>query len=141
MEHEPLPDRRVILDVDAAGDLVWNRGMGDGGMGWWATNMALALAVIGDRTLRRRAILRFLLLLLGMFALGLWGIDGWLVGSPWRFLIYWGACGALTVFVMLFAIYDALAVVREERLQYMKEMKALRDEFPESEDSACDGEE
>jgi len=116
-------------------------GMGEGGMGWWATSIAVAMAVINDRSLRRRAILRFLLLLLAMFALGLWGIDEWLLGSGWRFLIYWGACGALTVFVMLFAIYDALAVVREERIQYMKEMRELRDDFPESEDSACDDEE
>jgi len=118
--------------------------MGDGGMGWWATSVAVALAVMQDRTMRRRAIMRFLVLLLGMFAFGLWGIDGWLTASVWRFLFYWGACGALTVFVMLFALYDAMAVVREEREQYMQEMKAMQEELPKfskSGDSACDGEE
>ena len=126
---------------------MWNRGMGEGGMGRWATSVAMAMAVMYDRTMRRRAILRFLAMLLGMFAFGLWGIDGWLSASVWRFLFYWGACGALTVFVMLFALYDAMAVVREEREQYMKEMKKLRDGLPElpksseSGDSSCDGEE
>lgn len=131
-----------------------------GGMGWWETNTALALAVMHDRTMRRRVILRFLALLLGMFAVGLWVIDGWLAASVWRFLIFWGACAALTVFVMLFALYDALAAVREEREVYKKEMQALREQFTaeaakladpsepqksskstESGDSACDGEE
>ncbi len=67
--------------------------------------------------MRRRVINRILALLLIIFALGLWGIDGWLQekGHVWRFLLYWAGCGALTVFILILAIYDALAVIREER--------------------------
>jgi hypothetical protein len=45
----------------------------------------------------------------------LWGIDGWLGQSPLRFIIWWLGCAALTIIIMLFALYDALAVIREER--------------------------
>lgn len=83
----------------------------------WSENKGLARAILQDRTMRRRVINRFLLLLLIVFSLGLWGIDGWLQekGHLWRFLLYWGGCGALTVFLLILAIYDALAVIREER--------------------------
>lgn len=57
---------------------------------------------------------------LGMLALGLWGIDGWLWSSPWRAIIWWGACGLGTLFVILFTLYDALAVIREERAGHGK---------------------
>ena len=48
-------------------------------------------------------------------AAGLWLVDEWLASSPWLFLLWWGGCAALTCLVMLFAVYDALAVIREER--------------------------
>ena len=35
--------------------------------------------------------------------------------NPWWFLFWWGGCTLATLVVMLFALYDALAVVREER--------------------------
>lgn len=52
---------------------------------------------------------------LGMIVLGFWVIDGWVEESVWRFLGWWGACALATGFVMLFAVYDVLAVIREER--------------------------
>jgi hypothetical protein len=83
----------------------------------WSQNKGLARAILQDRTMRRRVINRFLLLLLIVFALGLWGIDGWLQekGHLLRFVLYWGGCGSLTLFLLVLAIYDACAVIREER--------------------------
>ncbi|GAA5477514.1 hypothetical protein Hhel01_01000 [Haloferula helveola] len=53
--------------------------------------------------------------MLAMFAIGLWAIDGWLAESVWRFAIYWLFCAGLAMFVMLFALFDALSVIKEER--------------------------
>ena len=78
-------------------------------------NLGMAMAILGDRSLRRRVLTSFVVLLLAMFASGLWVFDRWLMASPWRFVIWWGACGALAVFIFLFALYDAMAVIREER--------------------------
>lgn len=81
----------------------------------WSEHKGLAQAILHDRTMRRRVMSRFLLLLLVVFALGLWGIDKWLAGNIWRFFLYWAGCGALTLFILIFAVYDACAVIREER--------------------------
>ncbi len=80
----------------------------------WNASKGLAKGILHDRALRRKMLGRCAVLLLAVFALGLWVIDGWLMGSMWRFLIWWGACGALAVFVVVFALYDALRVIREE---------------------------
>ena len=55
----------------------------------WSTNVSMAAAILQDRPLRRRVLSSFLLLLLGMFASGLWVFDRWLVASPVRFVIWW----------------------------------------------------
>jgi hypothetical protein len=81
----------------------------------WKIWKATAAGILAERRLRRRALSGFAVAMLGMFALGLWGIDGWLAASPWRFALYWVFCAGLAVFVMLFALFDALAVIREER--------------------------
>lgn len=83
--------------------------------GAWNDSKLLARAVLHDRTARRRLILRLLWLPLGMVAVGRWAIDAWLAEHLLRFAAWWGACGFLTLMVILFAIYDALAVIREER--------------------------
>jgi len=80
-----------------------------------AVSVGIARAILRDRVVRRKVLGRLLLLALGMMAVGLWLIDGWLAGGLWRFLLWWGGCAGLTGFVMLFALYDALAVLREER--------------------------
>lgn len=88
--------------------------MDAGGPGWNESKM-LARAILHDRRSRRRWLAVMLAVPLGMMALGLWVIDGWLGASVWRFLAWWGVCGMATLVVMVFALYDALAVVREER--------------------------
>jgi len=81
----------------------------------WEDSKLIARAVLHDRAARRKFIGRMLLFALMMMAAGLWLIDGLLAQSPWYFLLWWGACALLTILVMLFALYDALAVIREER--------------------------
>ena len=81
----------------------------------WSDSKLVARAILHDRAARRKVIGRILLVALGMIAIGLWAIDGWLGGNPWAFVAWWGGVALLTLLVMLFALYDALAVIREER--------------------------
>jgi hypothetical protein len=81
----------------------------------WENDKAVARGILRDRTARRKLIFRMLMAALGMMAGGLWVVDRWLAGDPWRFLIWWAVCAVLTGLVMVFALYDALAVIREER--------------------------
>lgn len=86
-----------------------------GGNSEWDDSKLIARAVLYDRLARRKVIGRMLMFVLMMMAAGLWLIDGLLARSPWYFLLWWGACVLLTVLVMLLALYDVLAVIREER--------------------------
>jgi hypothetical protein len=81
----------------------------------WQASKGLAKGILHDRPARRRAMGRSVALLLAVFAIGLWGIPGWLQEDPWRFILWWGGCGLLTLFVLLFALYDVMRVIREER--------------------------
>lgn len=81
----------------------------------WEDCKGIARAILRDRAARRKIIGRMLMAALLLMAAGLWLIDGWLAASVLRFVIWWAACAALTCVVMLFALYDALAVIREER--------------------------
>lgn len=83
--------------------------------GEWSHGKDLARAILHDRVARRRVIGRMLLGVLAAMAAGLWLIDGWLGAHPGWFLLWWGGCGIATCVVMLFALYDALAVIGEER--------------------------
>lgn len=79
------------------------------------TSVGIAKAILHDRTTRRRLLARSLLLSLALMAIGLWLIDAWLKSGVLRFALWWGSCAMVTIFVMLFALYDALAVIREEK--------------------------
>lgn len=81
----------------------------------WENDKAVARGILRDRGARRKLIFRMLMLSLALMAGGLWVVDDWLAGDPWRFLLWWAACAIITGLVMLFALYDALAVIREER--------------------------
>lgn len=83
--------------------------------GDWEADKAVAKAILGDRGLRRKALAVSLVIALAMLSLGLWVIDAWLAEAAWRFLLWWGACGLVTLWVLLFALYDALISVQEER--------------------------
>ncbi len=81
----------------------------------WESSKAIAKGILRDRTMRRRWIGRWLLITLVWMAVGLWGIEAWLAEEAVRFLLWWGACGVLAVGLMIFALYDSVSVVREER--------------------------
>lgn len=81
----------------------------------WMMSKHLAKAILRDRAERRKWMFRLLMVALGLMGTGLWLIDGWLQESPWRFLAWWAMCAGVTGGVMLFAVYDMLMVVKEER--------------------------
>lgn len=81
----------------------------------WKDSTSLARAILHDRTERRKWLFYMVLVPLGMLAIGLWVIDGWIWASVWRVLLWWGGCAIATVLVMFFALYDSLAVIREEK--------------------------
>ena len=81
----------------------------------WESSKGMAKAILHDKGMRRKWLARWLMLTLSWMAVGLWAIDGWLGESAWRFIIWWGICGVLAIVLMMFALYDSIAVVREER--------------------------
>ena len=83
--------------------------------GSWSDSKGLARAILHDRAERRKWLGRMALVPLAMLGIGLWALDEWIWESPWRVLFWWGGCTLATLVVILFALYDALAVVREER--------------------------
>lgn len=83
--------------------------------GNWQADKELASAMLTDRATRRRLLGAGLLLILAMMGLGLWVLAEWLVEAWWRFALWWGGCGLLTIWVLLFALYDALMSIRESR--------------------------
>lgn len=90
----------------------WGMAAGKDG---WKDSKLIARAILHDRASRRKIIARLLMLALGLMAVGLWLVDGLLAKSPWMFLLWWGGCAMVTCLVLMFALYDALAVIREER--------------------------
>ncbi len=89
----------------------------------WNDSTGLARAILHDRTERRKWMFYLVLIPLGMLALGLWVIDEWIWASYWRVLLWWGGCALATGMVLLFALYDSLAVVREERERLKKDLE------------------
>jgi hypothetical protein len=81
----------------------------------WNDSKRIASVILRDRSARRRWLGAFLLVSLGMIAAGVWVIDAWLALEPMVFLLWWGACALLTIFTLLFAVYDGLAAVKEEK--------------------------
>lgn len=102
--------------------------MATGTPGQWDNSKGMARAILHDRAERRKWLGWTVMIPLGMMALGLWVLDAWIWESPWRVLFWWGGCALSTLAVMLFAAYDALAVVREER---EKVRQSLIEDFPE----------
>ena len=83
--------------------------------GDWQADKAVAQAILSSRGLRRKALAVSLVIALGFIVLGLWVIDDWLEKAAWRFLLWWGACGVATLWVLLFAFYDALKSIQEAK--------------------------
>jgi len=81
----------------------------------WEMSKGLARGILRDRMQRRKLMARMLMVALGLMAAGLWLVDEWLMENPWRFLCWWGICAVVTGAALVFAMYDVLAVIREER--------------------------
>ena len=81
----------------------------------WKQSKQIAKSWLRDRKQRRKIGSRFLLFVLIWLGLGLWGIDEWLEQSSVRFLAYWALCAGLCFALVIYALYDALSVIREER--------------------------
>jgi hypothetical protein len=80
----------------------------------WDSSKSIAKSMLRDRVTRRKMLSFWLLLTLIWIAIGKWGIDEWLSDSPMRFLLWWGACFVITLILILFALYDALRVLKED---------------------------
>lgn len=81
----------------------------------WESDKRVARAMLRDRETRRKIMARLLAVALGLMAGGLWVVDGWLAKNVWFFLGWWALCAFFTCAAMLMAVYDMLAVIREER--------------------------
>ncbi len=86
--------------------------------GDWQADKAVAKAILMDRGLRRKALAVSLIIAFGFIVLGLWVIDEWLGDAMWRFILWWGVCGLVTIWVLLFALYDALMSIQEEKQKH-----------------------
>lgn len=91
--------------------------------GSWDDSKGLALAILKDRRERRKWLAWMLMVPVAMLALGLWVLDEWIWSSLWLVLFWWGGCAIATCIAMLFAVYDALSVVKEEREAVRKSLK------------------
>jgi hypothetical protein len=83
--------------------------------GWWQMSLAIAAVTLADRVKRRRFITGLLFFILAYFALGNWPLNSWLSQGLWRMLVFWFFLGGLCLFLVLFAFFDALAAIGEER--------------------------
>lgn len=81
----------------------------------WHDSKRIAIGILRDRSARRRWLGIFLIISLGMIAAGVWVLDAWLASGPLVFLLWWGACACLTLFTLMFAVYDVLAAMKEEK--------------------------
>jgi hypothetical protein len=82
---------------------------------WWQMSKAIAMVTLADRSKRRAFISGLLVFILCYFAFGNWVIDDWLMEGLWRMLLYWGFLAVQCMGLILFALFDALAVIGEER--------------------------
>ncbi|MBB5349831.1 hypothetical protein HNR46_000052 [Haloferula luteola] len=84
----------------------------------WEMDKAVAAGILVDRRRRRKWLGGFAAGMIAMVLLGLLGIDDWLEKSLVRFATYWVVCGGWSLWVMLFAVFDALSVIKEEREKF-----------------------
>ena len=81
----------------------------------WNDSKQIASGILRDRSARRRWLGAFLFASLVMIVGGVWVLDAWLASGPLVFLLWWVACALLTLITLLFAVYDVLAAVKEEK--------------------------
>jgi len=82
---------------------------------WAMVCTGLARMILHSRELRRKMLFQLVIVLLVIVGLGAWPLADWLSSNVWLFLAWWGVSMIYGLMVILLAIYDMLAVVREER--------------------------
>lgn len=82
---------------------------------WASVCTGIARMILHTREMRRKVLLQLVIVLLVLVVLGAWPLAGWLSGNMWLFLLWWGASLFYGLMVILLAIYDMLAVLKEER--------------------------
>jgi len=90
-------------------------GKGRKSASWITVFAGLARMILHTREMRRKMLFQLVLVLLALVVLGAWPLASWLGGNIWLFLLWWGASMLYGTMVILLAIYDILAVIREER--------------------------
>ena len=85
--------------------------------------------ILRDPKARRKMMTLLLLFALTLMAFGLFGTKTWLEPHehPVRFIVYWFACGWVTLTALLLAILDVLTL----RAQARQARQALRSEIKE----------
>lgn len=77
--------------------------------------LRLSAGIARDQHQRRQAISTLLIVVLAMFALGVFALWNTFATHPLFFALYWLACGWFTICVALLAAYDLLMVIRRGR--------------------------
>lgn len=103
-------------------------------VGDWELNKALARAILHDRGQRRKWLGRCLFLTMTWMAVGLWVLDGKLSENALMFVLWWGFCFLLVSVLILFALYDLVAVMREEREKSDERFAEILAEHKKSDD-------
>ncbi len=82
---------------------------------WVTVCLGLARMILHSREMRRKVLFQLVIVLLIIVAVGAWPLANWLAQNVWLFLTWWALCMIYGVLVILLAIYDMAAVVKEER--------------------------
>lgn len=88
---------------------------------WAMVCAGIARMILHSREMRRKVLFQLVIVLLIIVVLGAWPLANWLSGSVWLFLIWWGISMLYGLMVILLAIYDMAAVVKEERAKQKEE--------------------
>jgi len=89
--------------------------MSDKKASWAMVCVGLARMILQSREMRRKVLFQLVIVLLIIVVLGAWPLANWLSGSVWLFLIWWGISMLYGLMIILLAVYDMAAVVKEER--------------------------
>lgn len=61
--------------------------------------------------------------LIAAMILGAWPLSEWLASTLLGFAAYWLCVGLFTILLILFALFDLLATIREEKNKHLAELK------------------
>ncbi|WP_435893555.1 hypothetical protein [Oceaniferula spumae] len=85
---------------------------------WAMVCAGLARMILHSREMRRKVLFQLVIVLVIIVTLGAWPLANWLSGNVWLFLIWWAAVMFYGLMIILLAIYDMAAVVKEERKKH-----------------------